>query len=101
MESKIARGFDRRVIDVENHIRNYTPRSWIVPINNVDDIPRFRTDEIKIFLELHNQGILKNKLEELSKENKFPPSQLKPGYIKEAINDFFDKNLYKEYEKEL
>ncbi len=101
MESRIAKGFNRLAIDLENYIRNYTPSTWIVPISNVNYVPIFLPEEIKIFFESHKKGTLNSKLEELSNEKRFPYVQLKPWYVREAIKEFFDKKIYSEYEKEL
>jgi hypothetical protein len=101
MVAEIAKGFERLAIDIENHIRYYTPRNWTVPISNVDHVPLFSANEVKIFMQAHKKNTLKGKLDELSKNTRFPYAQLNPWYMREAVQDFFNKKLYSEYEKEL
>lgn len=101
MEERIAKGFDRLALHLEDHIKYYKPGRWVVSISNVAPVPMFASEESKIFMEAQREGKLKSKLEELSQQNSFPFNQLKPFYIKEAIQDFFDKKLYASYESEL
>lgn len=101
MEPKIAAGYERLALNLEEHIRFYKPGSWIVPIHDVASVPEFSAEAAKTFMTAHRSGELKARLEELAKRDDFPYRQLKPWYVKEAISDFFGKRMYSAYESEL
>jgi len=50
--------------------------------------------EARMFMDACRDNNLTNMLEELAKNNEFPYNQIKPWYVKEAIKDFFAKELY-------
>ena len=100
-EPRIAAGYDRLAIDLEQHIKYYTPEGWIVPVSNVAHTPMFSAEEAKVFMEAHRESSLKTRLEELSQNKDFPFNQLKPFYVKDAIKDFFEKKIYEPYEGDL
>lgn len=101
MQPKIATGFDRLAIDLGEHIRFYKPGGWAKPIHDVAHPPLFSADEARTFIEAHRENQLKNRLEKLGQSNDFPFNQVEPWYVKEAIEDFFSKELYSPYESEL
>ena len=101
MEPKIASGFEGLAIKLEEHIRFYKPGGWVVPISNVAHTPMFSADEARVFMNAHRDDQLKSRLEELGQHNDSQLNQVKPWYIKEAIEDFFSKKLYSQYENEL
>jgi hypothetical protein len=97
----IAKGFEKLSLNLEQHIRFYTPSNWVVPISNVAYTPIFSAKEVKIFMEAYKLYKLKSTLEELGQDKKYPYNQLNQWYIREAIEDFFSKKVYSSYENEL
>jgi len=49
----IAKGFEKLSLNLEQHIRFYTPSNWVVPISNVAYTPIFSAKEVKIFMEAY------------------------------------------------
>lgn len=96
-----ARGYEKLAINLQEHIRFYKPDNWNFPINNVAFIPLFSKEDVQKFFEEHKINKLQSKLEELGQDKKFPYCQLNPWYIRKAIEDFFNKQLYSNYETEL
>ncbi|MBU2576127.1 MAG: hypothetical protein KKF50_00215 [Nanoarchaeota archaeon] len=98
---KIATGYEKLAINLEHHIRNYTPTTWTATISNVAYIPMVLKEEAKVFMALHKMGKLESGLEKLGKSKNSHFKQFKERYYQAAIKDFFDKESYKPYEAEL
>jgi len=94
MKQRIAQRYERLAIELEMHIKFYIPNCWTKPIHDFQGTPMFSDIEARTFMEAHKINNLTERLEELAKNNEFPYSQIKPWYVKEAIKDFFAKELY-------
>jgi len=86
MAPKIATGFDRLAIDLENHIKWYKPQSWVEHIGKVASVPMFESMEARALLAAYSCDCL-----DLALDGEKPGV---PLYVREAVNDFFKKELY-------
>jgi len=95
MEPRIATGLDYLALELESHVKYYTPRCWREPINSAAFSPSFSGEELSTFIDAYLHGDLHGTIERLAETGKYPYNQLKPFYIKEAIEDYFEK-VFKE-----
>ena len=101
MEPRIATGYEKLAIELEQHMRyKYIPSGWRYPISNVASVPFFLPTEGELLMKAHKEGTLTERLDELSKANEISDNysaesslkrKIKPGYVREAIIDFFNK----------
>ena len=96
-EPQIATGYEALALRLESHIRWYQPDCWIVPINDVAHTPMLSPDTAKTLMAGHRNDSLDTTLKDLETSDK----QFEPWYVKEAVNDYFAKRLYQEFEDEL
>lgn len=101
MAPKLAVGYERLAIELDNHIRWYQPKCWVEAIHKAVSCPYIEVNQARTFMAAHESGNLQSRLEELGQSDDYPNCQLKPWYIKEAIADFFDKMLYESYKREM
>ena len=97
MEPTIATGLEYLAIELESHIKFYVPKGWRESINSAASCPMLSGEETKVLIEAYNEKRLKSTLEELSKSDDFPYRQLKPFFVKEAIEDYFTTVFEKKY----
>jgi len=102
----IAIGYNRLAIELHQHFSQYKPGNWIETVSSVAPIPSFSPNTVKTFMQAHKAGKLESELQRLENSGQTPfeqseLEQLKPWYVKDTIQDFFNKELYKSYESEL
>jgi hypothetical protein len=74
-EKRMKNNYEREVftINMEQFIREYIPKNWMEPIQEVDFVPHFSYEEID---EIFSGNI---------------PERIRKWYIKEAIQEFVKK----------
>lgn len=101
MAPKLATGYERLALQLEQHIRWYQPKSRVEAIHNAATCPYIESGQARTFLAAHKSGSLQSRLEEMGETKDYPDCQLKPWYVREAIADFFDRELYISYKGDL
>ena len=79
--------------DLYYHIENYQPKDWVGPIKDFAHAPFYSKNLVKELTEAHKTNNLTSKLEEFSKKEDFEYNSFKKFYIKQAIEDFFEKEF--------
>ena len=63
MEPPIAEGYEAMAIDLREHIKNYQPEIWRVPIHDIDFVPGIHKEIAEEFRVSYKEGTLKEHLE--------------------------------------
>ncbi|MCA9487759.1 MAG: hypothetical protein KC516_02245 [Nanoarchaeota archaeon] len=90
---EIATGYAKLAINLHEHMSNYKPGKWIVPISDVHPTPFVLEKEAQKLIEGHKNNSLDAALEEMS-------SEYKPWFIKEAVKNYFSTQDISEIIKE-
>ena len=63
-EPRIAKGYEALALDIEGHVKQYTPEGWTVPISNVMHSPMFSAEEAEALAGSFEDGSLAEKLKD-------------------------------------
>ena len=92
MEPEIAEGYEAVAIELGEHVRNFVPTGFREAIHVFDFVPRFAPSEAEDFRNEHENGTLKEYLQN-PKDYKGIPRSFKP-YAQEAIIDYFRSGIH-------
>jgi len=92
MRPRIATGYEKLALDVQEHIRLYKPFKHRVIISDFDSIPVFSSEDARNLMYGYTHSCLEEILDRLTQ--KHPYQHLDRYYYRQAIQDFFEKKLY-------
>jgi hypothetical protein len=92
MPLRIATGYEKLALDLEEHIRFYKPFKHRTAISDFDVVPSFSAEDARNLMHGYKHDSLEETFERLTQ--KHPYQHLDRYYFRQAIHDFFEKGLY-------
>ncbi len=84
-EPKIATGYEKMALDLESHMHNFIPTSWVEHIGKAAHPPMLLAEDAENLARLAKNGTLEKQLEI------YGGGVFNRPYLIEAIMDFFKK----------